>query len=141
MGIKEVKITAVLDTREQEYNDRGSSVGVPGTGIPHECDRCGRDHEIHAFLDVGEDSYIMGVSCARKMIDGPEYWTYDVSKLRTARLDKETDLGRYRLLAARLTPSYCRNCYQETEGEDVCDMCGGIGGVPLSVIKKGFGHK
>lgn len=58
-----VKILGVVDTREYvEEGDRW--IPLPGSGTEHECDRCGRFHEVHAtvLLESGR-TVIVGTGC------------------------------------------------------------------------------
>jgi hypothetical protein len=65
---KNLKITRVLrvvDSREcEECGDRW--VPVPGTGVQRKCDRCGRLHEVHAYVQLEDGSVaIVGTGCMR----------------------------------------------------------------------------
>lgn len=71
-----IKILGVIDTREQEW-DKGRLKGIPGTGATRNCDRCGRGHEIHAILEVGEINNVMGVSCAKKFLHEKQFRNED----------------------------------------------------------------
>lgn len=61
---KIVKVIEVVDTREF---DEDLEVRLPGTGREHECDRCGRLHEVWVTveLDNGEQA-VIGTGCARR---------------------------------------------------------------------------
>jgi hypothetical protein len=65
---KNLKITRVLrvvDSREcEECGDRW--VPVPGTGVQRKCDRCGRLHEVHAYVQLEDGSVAtVGTGCMR----------------------------------------------------------------------------
>ncbi len=59
-----VKILEVVDTRTWEEGADDKWYPIPGSGIEHECDRCGRFHEIHAtvLLESGKAA-IVGTGC------------------------------------------------------------------------------
>ena len=60
-----VRIISVRDTRD--YDDSsGEWKPIPGTGEEHYCDRCGKVHEIHATVELEDESYcVVGTTCAR----------------------------------------------------------------------------
>lgn len=65
-----IKLIGVLDTRrfEETTDSRGEDTmkPVPGTGEPHDCDRCGRGHEIHAIVELEDGSRsVVGTACMR----------------------------------------------------------------------------
>ena len=67
--MKIARIVEIRDTRdfEREVDARGEEVlkPVPGTGEPHDCDRCGRAHEVHATVELGDGSLaVVGSTCA-----------------------------------------------------------------------------
>lgn len=58
------RILKVTDTRALvEEGER--FVRVPGTGATRQCERCGRDHEVHVTV-LGDDNleYVVGIACA-----------------------------------------------------------------------------
>lgn len=66
MGAAIVKILAVKDTREyEEVGDKWKP--IPGSGLEHDCDRCGKAHEVHAtvLLEDGKTA-IVGTGCMGK---------------------------------------------------------------------------
>jgi hypothetical protein len=63
------RIIEIRDTRDFDYevDAHGEEVlkPVPGTGDPHDCDRCGRAHEVHATVELDDGSLAMvGSACA-----------------------------------------------------------------------------
>jgi len=63
------RITEIRDTRDFDYevDAHGEEVlkPVPGTGDPHNCDRCGRAHEVHATVELDDGSLaVVGSACA-----------------------------------------------------------------------------
>lgn len=60
-----VRVLNVIDTRDF-VEERDGFKPVPGTGSTHQCDRCGRSHEVHVIveLDDGTDANI-GSTCRR----------------------------------------------------------------------------
>lgn len=60
-----VRIVRITDTRSfVEEGDRW--IAVPGTGLASNCYRCGREHEIHAEVELSDGSHvIVGTGCAR----------------------------------------------------------------------------
>ena len=56
-------VVSVVDTRTYvEEDDR--FVPVAGSGDPHNCDRCGRRHEVHAnIVDATGQGGVVGVGC------------------------------------------------------------------------------
>lgn len=59
-----VKILEVVDTRTWEEGADDKWYPIAGSGIEHECDRCGRFHEIHAtvLLESGKTA-VVGTGC------------------------------------------------------------------------------
>lgn len=64
------RIVKVVDTRDRiEVDDRW--VALSGTGDGHVCDRCGRLHEVHALVDVGDGTSVtVGTGCAVQVLAG-----------------------------------------------------------------------
>lgn len=60
-----VRIIAVRDTRA--YEEQGDRfVPIPGSGEARECDRCGRDHEVHVDVELSDGRVAcIGQGCAR----------------------------------------------------------------------------
>jgi hypothetical protein len=63
------RITEIRDTRDFDYevDAHGEEVlkPIPGTGDPHNCDRCGRTHEVHATVELDDGSLaVVGSACA-----------------------------------------------------------------------------
>lgn len=62
---KIIKILGITDTRTYEERD-DRWVPIPGSGIMHECARCGRIHEVHATVRLEDGSTaVIGTNCAR----------------------------------------------------------------------------
>ncbi len=63
---KIVQILSVKDTRE--YEEIGDTwKPIPGSGIEHDCDRCGKFHEVHATVLLEDTSTaIVGTGCMGK---------------------------------------------------------------------------
>ncbi len=61
---KIVKILKVKDTRQYQEEPDGRFYPIPGSGSEHECDRCGRIHEVHATVltDDGQ-TLTVGTGC------------------------------------------------------------------------------
>jgi len=62
---KIVKIVSVVDTRQ--YEERGDKwYPIPGSGTSNECARCGKPHEVHAEVALGNGKHIVvGTGCMR----------------------------------------------------------------------------
>lgn len=62
-----VSILSVVDTREYEEGPDGKFRPIPGSGIPSECARCGRSHEVHATVLLEDDTTaLVGTGCMAK---------------------------------------------------------------------------
>lgn len=63
------KIITVTDTRE--YEEQGDRfVPIPGSGQINVCARCGKDHEVHALVELEDESTaIVGTGCMRAETD------------------------------------------------------------------------
>ncbi len=62
--MKIVSIIRVEDTRQWEEGPDDKWYPVPGSGVEHQCARCGRNHEIHATVALEDDSMvIVGTGC------------------------------------------------------------------------------
>lgn len=62
-----VRVLEVEDTREYEEGPDGRFHPIPGSGNIRQCSRCGRDHEIHATVQLSDGTTeIIGVGCARR---------------------------------------------------------------------------
>lgn len=59
------RILSVVDTREyEEQGDRW--VPIPGSGEVNECSRCGREHEVHATVELEDGStVVVGTGCMK----------------------------------------------------------------------------
>lgn len=58
-----VGIVSIVDTRQ--YEERGDRwVPIPGSGEISQCDRCGRDHEVHATVELADGGCaVVGTGC------------------------------------------------------------------------------
>jgi hypothetical protein len=85
-----MKILRVVDTREYEEIADGKWAAIPGSGNARECDRCGRLHEVHAYVETDDGTtMIVGTGC---MGLGPEVARKLASKAGTiARLMAERE--------------------------------------------------
>jgi hypothetical protein len=85
-----MKILRIVDTREYEEAPSGKWVPIPGSGNQRECDRCGRLHEVHAYVETDDGrTMIVGTGC---MGLGPEAGRKFASKAATvARLTTERE--------------------------------------------------
>lgn len=67
---KPAKIIEVVDTRSYEEGPDDRWHPVPGSGTVNQCDRCGKDHEVHVLVeDQAGRCHVVGSSCAHA--DGP----------------------------------------------------------------------
>lgn len=61
------EILEVRDTRRYDVDFSGPDerwYPIPGSGLEHQCDRCGRIHEVHAHvIDATGRSGIVGTGC------------------------------------------------------------------------------
>jgi hypothetical protein len=85
-----MKILRVVDTREYEEIADGKWAAIPGSGNARECDRCGRLHEVHAYVQTDDGAtMIVGTGC---MGLGPEVARKLASKAGTiAKLTAERE--------------------------------------------------
>lgn len=61
-----VKIVDVVDTRDWQEEEDEVWRPIPNSGERRECDRCGRLHEIHAHVELGDGrGAIVGTGCMR----------------------------------------------------------------------------
>lgn len=63
------RILSVVDTREyiERTDGREGFEPVPGSGVEHECYRCGRLHEVHATVLLADgQTVIVGTGCMGK---------------------------------------------------------------------------
>ncbi len=59
-----MKILKVVDTRDYEEVADGKWAPIPGSGNARECDRCGRLHEVHAYVETtGGETMVVGTGC------------------------------------------------------------------------------
>jgi hypothetical protein len=65
-----VKILEVVDTRTYEEGPDDRWHPIPGSGTVNQCDRCGKDHEVHVLVeDQAGRPHVIGTSCAHA--EGP----------------------------------------------------------------------
>ena len=85
-----MKILHVVDTREYEEIADGKWAAIPGSGDARECDRCGRLHEVHAYVETDDGAtMVVGTGC---MGLGPEVARKFASKAGTiAKLTAERE--------------------------------------------------
>ncbi len=64
--MKIAKVIRVEDTRQWEEGPDDRWYPIPGSGIENNCGRCGRAHEVHATVQLEDDSQmIVGTGCMR----------------------------------------------------------------------------
>lgn len=64
------RLISITDTRTWEEGDNDRWFPIPGSGVEHCCDRCGRGHEVHALVELVDGSQaVMGKSCGAKDSD------------------------------------------------------------------------
>lgn len=62
-----VKVLKVLDTRNYEEVEPDIWKPIPGTGIENECQRCGRMHEVHAYVQLRDGrTAVIGTGCCKQ---------------------------------------------------------------------------
>lgn len=66
--ILQMKIIAVIDTREYIQGPDDKFFPVPGSGDLNICDRCGKGHEIHYHIEIEGKGKVVGGGCAK--LDG-----------------------------------------------------------------------
>lgn len=74
-GLKDLKIkriVSIVDTRERELVEgtlgREYSRPIPGSGTASDCARCGKEHEVHATVELSDGSQrVMGTGCAKQV--------------------------------------------------------------------------
>lgn len=94
-----VRVLSIVDSRE--YVEVGDKfVPVSGSGEIRSCDRCARDHEVHATVELSNGSLaIVGTGCARgESAEIVRALALGASKAkRVARLEAELAAARARL--------------------------------------------
>lgn len=85
LALNIVRILSVVDTRQyEEQGDRW--VPIPGSGNARECTRCGREHEVHAEVLLGDGrTAVVGTGCAEKSTMDPAIRTAATSGDRAAK--------------------------------------------------------
>ena len=64
MSAKIIRIISIVDTREYEERTDDRFYPIPGSGTEHACDRCGREHEVHAEVELeGGERATVGTGC------------------------------------------------------------------------------
>lgn len=65
--MKIIEVVSVVDTREYVEDRDDRFVPVAGSGVVHDCDRCGKEHEVHATVKLADGSLaVVGTSCAKQ---------------------------------------------------------------------------
>ena len=60
-----IKVIKVVDTRTYEEGPDDKWHPIPGSGNVRQCDRCGKDHEIHAEVELEDGTHrIVGTGCS-----------------------------------------------------------------------------
>lgn len=63
--MKIIRLIRVVDTRQYYEGSDDRFHPIPGSGDERPCDRCGRIHEVHAYVELeGNKQAIVGVGCA-----------------------------------------------------------------------------
>jgi hypothetical protein len=69
MNAATMKITRIIrieDTRQYEEGPDDRWYPIPGSGVENQCARCGRMHEVHALVELEDNtSAVVGTGCAR----------------------------------------------------------------------------
>lgn len=69
-GPRIVRLVKIVDTRERECvggTFRDVFAPIPGSGISNVCYRCGKDHEVHAYVKLEDGAeVVVGTGCARR---------------------------------------------------------------------------
>ena len=79
------KILDVVDTRTYEEGPDDRWHPVPGSGTVNQCDRCGKNHEVHVLVeDQDGREHVVGTNCAHAT--GPLAKRILLSKRLTGRL-------------------------------------------------------
>lgn len=99
------KIISIVDTRDYEEGPDDRFHPIPGSGNPRPCDRCGRDHEVHATVEYEDGRIaIVGTSC---MGHSKEYGRKCAASAATlARLNAE--LAKYRASLDALNAAWAK---------------------------------
>ncbi len=64
-GWAPAKILDIVDTRTYEEGPDDRWHPIPGSGTVNQCDRCGKDHEVHVVVeDQDGKEHVVGTSCA-----------------------------------------------------------------------------
>ena len=62
-----VRVLGVKDTRQYEEGEDDKFHPIPGSGIKNQCHRCGKDHEVHATVELDDGTQAcVGTGCMVK---------------------------------------------------------------------------
>lgn len=61
-----MKINKVIDTRQYEEGPNDKWYPIPGSGESNVCNRCGKIHEVHYYVEVNGKEEIVGGGCAKQ---------------------------------------------------------------------------
>ncbi len=90
--MKITRIISVVDTRSYEEHEDGKFHAIPGSGVVRQCDRCGREHEVHATVELEDGkTAIIGTGCmtAEDSESAEKLRSMDAAAKRLARLRAE----------------------------------------------------
>jgi hypothetical protein len=96
--IRIVRWLSVRDTRQYEEVRDGVWKPIPGSGTVAQCARCGRDHEVHATVELSDGtSEVVGTGCAAQGSMEPSvarFESADRAAKRIAQLQSQLASGR-----------------------------------------------
>lgn len=102
--VRIVRVVRVEDTREWEEGPDERWHPIPGSGRAHECARCGKDHEVHAEVELSDGSHvIVGTGCAKadSLAIATQIKGLDAKAKRLARMQAELASQKRKLAAYR----------------------------------------
>lgn len=113
-----IAVLEIVDTRDGELvvgkGGRERWVPIPGSGNAAECARCGRDHEVHATVELSDGTTrVMGTGCAKK--DAAAYQKSRISSGERRAKAIAATRGTLARLRERLTEIKARNDAAEAE--------------------------
>jgi len=106
-----LKLIKVVDTRDKlevaGKNGNSRYVGIPGTGLTNQCPICGKDHEIHAYVEYPDGRQdIMGTGCAIKVDPSLTVQMKKVELLLKLEVIKKMIPNSFELVNPTPSPSY-----------------------------------